>query len=55
VNTTRRHARSMVEAFGPYTDDRLHPMPTQRPRHEPYLWAMYVLAVAVLAWVVIFD
>lgn len=27
---TRRYPRSMAEAFGPYTDHRLHPMPTRR-------------------------
>lgn len=27
---TRRYPRTMVEAFGPYTDNRLHPMPESR-------------------------
>jgi hypothetical protein len=26
----RRYPRSMSEAFGPYTDHRLHPMPERR-------------------------
>jgi len=28
---TRRHPRSMQAAFGPYTDNRLHPMRDQEP------------------------
>ena len=28
--STRRHPRTMAEAFGPYTDRRLQPMPEQR-------------------------
>jgi hypothetical protein len=27
---TRRYPRTMQQAFGPYTDDRLHPMPERR-------------------------
>lgn len=27
---TRRYPRTMQEAFGPYTDDRLHPMRERR-------------------------
>lgn len=26
-----KHPRTMVEAFGPYTSQQLHPMPTPRP------------------------
>jgi hypothetical protein len=26
---TRRYPRTLSEAFGPYTDDRLQPMPTR--------------------------
>ena len=29
--TTRRYFRTMQAAFGPYTDDRLHPMQDNRP------------------------
>lgn len=28
---TRRYPRTLVEAFGPYTDSRLVPMPDERP------------------------
>lgn len=27
---TRRYPRTMAEAFGPYTDHRLHPMPNRQ-------------------------
>jgi hypothetical protein len=46
----RRHPRTMTEAFGPYTDDTLHPMPDQRktPAHEVALYIVAVLAVAAI-------
>lgn len=34
---TRRYPRSMAEAFGPYTDNALHPMREQKP--SPWLRA----------------
>ena len=33
--TTRRYFRTMQDAFGPYTDDRLHPIPDSRPIDLP--------------------
>jgi hypothetical protein len=46
----RRFPRSMTEAFGPHTDDTLHPMPDQRktPAHEVALYVVAVLAVAAI-------
>jgi hypothetical protein len=47
----RRHPRSMTEAFGPYTDDTLHPMPdaNKTPAHEIALYVVAVVAVVVVA------
>ena len=42
----RRHPRSMAEAFGPYTDNRLHPMrETWQLRAD---WCLYLVAVVAL-------
>lgn len=47
----RRHPRTMTEAFGPYTDDTLHPMRDNRktPAHEVALYLVSVVAVVVVA------
>ena len=29
--TTRKYPRTLQQAFGPYADNRLHPMPDTRP------------------------
>lgn len=41
---TRRYPRTMAEAFGPYTDNRLH-APSERGRN----WATVVYAVMLVA------
>lgn len=43
---TRRHPRTMAEAFGPYTDNTLHPMPEQHD-YSPAWWAAMVVIAAV--------
>jgi hypothetical protein len=47
----RRFPRSMTEAFGPHTDDTLHPMRDNRktPAHEVALYLVAVVAVVVVA------
>jgi hypothetical protein len=49
---TRRHPRTMVQAFGPYTDHRLHPMPdprgTPRERALGVLLAVFIGIVGAL-------
>lgn len=42
-NTTRKHPRSMQEAFGPYTSDELH------EEHEPGLGMATRLTYAIAA------
>ena len=44
---TRRHPRSLAEAFGPYTDHNLHPMPSERS------WRLSDAAIALLCVAVI--
>lgn len=47
---TRRYPRTLQQAFGPYTDSKLHPMREPRTRHAQD-WLLY--AVAVVAVVVV--
>ena len=48
--TTRRYPRTLAEAFGPYTDHDLHPMP-DAPSAHPAEWATLVIgAVLALGW-----
>lgn len=51
---TRRHPRTMAEAFGPYTDNTLHPMRDTRktPAHEI---ALYVVALAAVVAVIFLN
>lgn len=44
----RRYPRSMAEAFGPHTDDVLHPMPEQ-PRKTAADRALLFLAAVTAA------
>ena len=48
---SRRPPRTMREAFGPYTDDTLHPMRDNRktPAHEVALYLVAVVAAVVVA------
>ena len=45
---TRRYPRTLQQAFGPYTDNTLHPMrePANRRWQD---WAIYLIAVITLA------
>ena len=44
----------MVEAFGPYTDNRLHPMPEQ-PRSHPIYGAVLAVVIGVLLAALLFH
>lgn len=48
---SRSYPRTMQQAFGPYTDDTLHPMRDNRktPAHEVALYLVSVVAVVVVA------
>lgn len=48
---TRRYPRTLVEAFGPYTDNVVHPMPEPRGRYAQD-WAIYIVACIALAVIV---
>ena len=43
MNTTRRHPRTLNEAFGPYTSNSLQPMPD---KGNP--WDVSTLAIAAI-------
>ena len=44
----RRYPRTMKQAFGPYTDNRLHPMPEPKRSHEAADIALYIVALIAL-------
>jgi hypothetical protein len=48
MNTTRRHPRTLQEAFGPHVDSRLHPMPEQRPRSARIADIVFATALGVI-------
>jgi hypothetical protein len=50
MNTTRKHPRTLQEAFGPYTDSRIA---DTDDRHRVYDLVIAVIAVAVLALIAI--
>ena len=49
----RRHPRTLVEAFGPYTSNDLQPMPDSRDYSASWYAWMFAIAIvtAVLVWV----
>jgi len=47
--TTRRHPRTLAEAFGPYTSNQLAPIRQQAPLTERVFLAMSTVAAAVTA------
>ena len=50
IPTTRRHPRTLAQAFGPYTDNALHPMPDP-PSTHPSEWVTVAIGVVLaLAW-----
>ena len=51
MNTTRKHPRTLQEAFGPYTDNNL--IDDNENRHRFYDLVIAVIAVAVIALIVI--
>lgn len=50
----RRYPRTMQQAFGPYTDNRLHPMPEPKRSHEAADIALYIVALIALLVVIHF-
>jgi ABC-type nitrate/sulfonate/bicarbonate transport system permease component len=44
-----RHPRSMTEAFGPYTDNRLHPMQSQPTCTERVLGVVLAVVLGITA------
>ena len=46
-NNTRRHPRTLSEAFGPYTSSELHPM--REPEHLPWTAGDFALVAFVIA------
>ena len=51
---TRRHPRTLTEAFGPYTSNTLHPMPDPRD-YSPRWWtAIALVAIAAVFAIAIF-
>lgn len=51
---TRRYPRTLQQAFGPYTDNTLHPMREPRTRHAQD-WLLYAVAVVAVAAILIFQ
>jgi hypothetical protein len=47
--TTRRHPRTLVEAFGPYTSHTVHPMPQPASLAERVYRALATMAGGVVA------
>lgn len=50
--STRRHPRTLVEAFGPYTSHTVHPMPQPVPKASRV--AGVLLAVALGIFIALF-
>lgn len=51
-NSTRRHPRTLQEAFGPYACGPIHPMP-ERDYGARWWLALAVLAVVTLSLVIV--
>lgn len=47
MNTTRRHPRTMQEAFGPYTDGKLQPLPSRRTTGQRVADVIFATALGV--------
>jgi hypothetical protein len=45
---TYKHNRSMQEAFGPYTDHRLHPIPAPKSRMQKLADCVFATVIGVL-------
>jgi hypothetical protein len=51
-NTTRKHPRTLQQAFGPYTDNRIEPS-SDEARHRLCDLVIAIIAVGTLAAIVI--
>ena len=47
-NSIPPNPRTLAEAFGPYTDHALHPMP-ETSRQHPASWAILAIGICVVA------
>ena len=48
MNTTRRHPRTLNEAFGPYTSQHVEPMPSKPSKWERIADALFAVALALI-------
>ena len=46
MNTTRRYPRTLVEAFGPYTDQTIYEKVETHPHDRIVMWASFVALVS---------
>ena len=46
---TRRHPRTLTEAFGPYTNNTLHPMPDPNEYSTAWWIAITIVGIFTLA------
>ena len=58
MNTTRRHPRTLQQAFGPYTSREVEPMPHKPSKAERIADALFaaalglICAAGLVAWLV---
>ncbi len=48
MNTTRRHPRTLNEAFGPYTSQHVEPMPSKTSRAERIADALFAITLGIV-------
>lgn len=48
MNTTRRHPRTLQQAFGPYTSRELEPVPHKPSRAERIADALFAVALGLI-------
>ena len=58
MNTTRRHPRTLNEAFGPYTSQHVEPMPSTPSKWERIADVLFatalglICAAGIVSWLV---
>lgn len=48
MNTTRRHPRTLNEAFGPYTSQHVEPMPSTPSKWERIADRLFAIALGLI-------
>jgi len=48
MNTTRRHPRTLNEAFGPYTSQHVEPMPSEPSKWERIADRLFAIALGCI-------